>query len=384
MQTESPPSWPLRFVGSGSEYFRIWIVNLLLTIVTLGMYYPFAKVRKLKYFHGATELAGHPFGFHADPWKMWRGYVLVGVMVGLYSVAGQVSPMAGLIAFVIVAVLWPTLWHSSLRFRLANTSWRGLRFGFRGTRGGAYAPLAAPLLLGFVVLGLTAWLIPDANEGPPVDADPAFAWLGLVPLLLVLAAGPVFLWLVHRYKQAHMALGPEHTRFEARIGSYWVVCLKTGLVSLLPFLVVAASLGLVFYLARPGATEGEPSTGLALLPMVGVVLSYVAFFAVAGGYFTARMQNLKWSRTRTQNLSFESKLRARALIGLWVKNAFLTLLTLGLYFPFAVVASTRLRAGAVTVTSAVDLETLTAQAGALEELAAGDAAGDLLGLDIGL
>ena len=35
----------LRFTGSGSEYFKIWIVNVLLTIITLGMYYPWAKVR---------------------------------------------------------------------------------------------------------------------------------------------------------------------------------------------------------------------------------------------------------------------------------------------------------------------------------------------------
>ena len=63
---------PLRFVGSGSEYFRIWIVNLLLTLVTLGLYYPFAKVRRLRYFHFATEVGGHPLSFHADPWRYCR------------------------------------------------------------------------------------------------------------------------------------------------------------------------------------------------------------------------------------------------------------------------------------------------------------------------
>ena len=28
----------IRFTGSGSEYFGIWIVNLLLTVVTVGIY----------------------------------------------------------------------------------------------------------------------------------------------------------------------------------------------------------------------------------------------------------------------------------------------------------------------------------------------------------
>ena len=58
---------PIRFVGSGSEYFRIWIVNLLLTIVTFGLYYPWAKVRKLRYFLGNTHVDGHAMDFHGQP-----------------------------------------------------------------------------------------------------------------------------------------------------------------------------------------------------------------------------------------------------------------------------------------------------------------------------
>jgi hypothetical protein len=48
---------PIEFTGSGSEYFRIWIVNLLLTLVTFGIYYPWAKVRRLRYFYGNTLVA---------------------------------------------------------------------------------------------------------------------------------------------------------------------------------------------------------------------------------------------------------------------------------------------------------------------------------------
>lgn len=44
------------FTGTGSEYFRIWIVNLLLSIVTLGIYSAWAKVRRMKYFYRNTRL----------------------------------------------------------------------------------------------------------------------------------------------------------------------------------------------------------------------------------------------------------------------------------------------------------------------------------------
>ena len=70
-----PQAHGLVFSGSGSEYFRIWIVNLLLTLVTLGLYYPWAKVRKLRYFLGNTLVDGQPLDFHGSPMKMLRGYL---------------------------------------------------------------------------------------------------------------------------------------------------------------------------------------------------------------------------------------------------------------------------------------------------------------------
>ena len=55
------------FSGTGKEYFRIWIVNLCLTIATAGIYSAWAKVRRLQYFHRSTALAGAVFDFHGDP-----------------------------------------------------------------------------------------------------------------------------------------------------------------------------------------------------------------------------------------------------------------------------------------------------------------------------
>ncbi|HYP18040.1 MAG TPA: DUF898 family protein, partial [Opitutus sp.] len=53
-----PPPAPASFIFHGSvrEYFRIWIVNTLLTILTLGVFSAWAKVRKRRYLRGNTEL----------------------------------------------------------------------------------------------------------------------------------------------------------------------------------------------------------------------------------------------------------------------------------------------------------------------------------------
>ena len=49
---ENARKLPLEFRGNGYEYFRIWIVNILLTIMTLGIYSAWAKVRNC-YLAGA-------------------------------------------------------------------------------------------------------------------------------------------------------------------------------------------------------------------------------------------------------------------------------------------------------------------------------------------
>jgi uncharacterized membrane protein YjgN (DUF898 family) len=67
-----PPSWlpapgsvrtehPFEFGGDAREYFRIWIVNLALSVVTLGIFSAWAKVRSERYFYGNTRLDGDPF-----------------------------------------------------------------------------------------------------------------------------------------------------------------------------------------------------------------------------------------------------------------------------------------------------------------------------------
>ena len=56
---------PFYFTGTGGEYFRIWIVNLILSILTLGIYSAWAKVRTNRYFYGNTQVDDTGFEYHA-------------------------------------------------------------------------------------------------------------------------------------------------------------------------------------------------------------------------------------------------------------------------------------------------------------------------------
>ena len=205
----------IRFTGSGSEYFRIWIVNLLLMLVTLSLYYPWAKARRLRYFLGNTLVDGQPLDFHGKPIKMLRGYLLVGVLLVMYSVAGKFSPMAGLVAFLVVAAIWPALLKSSMQFRLANTSWRGLRFRFNGTVGGAYRAMLPLFVPGLLMLAALV-AVPD-QEHPPMW----YAGFVGVVTLVTLAVFPWLWFTLKQYQHQHYGLGQMQTELRTDLWSFY-------------------------------------------------------------------------------------------------------------------------------------------------------------------
>ncbi|ANH69966.1 YjgN family protein [Mitsuaria sp. 7] len=370
----------IRFTGSGSEYFRIWIVNLLLTIVTASLYWPFAKARRIRYFYANTVIDGHALTFHGDPWKMFRGHVLLLVLMGTYSAAGHFSPMAGLVAFVVMAAIWPALWRAGMQFRLGNTGWRGLRFGFVGTLQGAYAPALPVWILSGVVLAAQAI---GGPAGLLLHGKPRFGPVEVLVLLAVLGMALVMPWIVaaaKRYQHNGYRIAAQQGELSLGAGSVYWLCLKGAGIGLLVLVV-----GILVAMAISGASALLGSRILTMISaFVSFGLTYLLLFALVGPFFTARFQNLLWNRTTTDDLSFTSQLRFGALAGLTLKNWLLTALTLGLYRPFAAVHTARMRLEAVSLTMDGDPETWLAGQENASQDAAGDLAGDFFGIDMGL
>ena len=76
----------ISFHGEGSKLFGIYIVNLLLTIVTLGMYYPWAKAAILQYLYQETEFEGSRFTFHGTGKEMFIGFIkAIGIFIVIYA-----------------------------------------------------------------------------------------------------------------------------------------------------------------------------------------------------------------------------------------------------------------------------------------------------------
>ena len=121
-------AYPLEFTGSGGEYFRVWIVNVLLSIVTLGFYTPCSRKRTAQYFYSHTLVAGSPLEFTAQQRRMVMGFVLLVMITLAYNIAARTGQDTTVGLFLLGgAVLAPFIWASAMRFRLGATRWRGLR-----------------------------------------------------------------------------------------------------------------------------------------------------------------------------------------------------------------------------------------------------------------
>ncbi|MDP9808249.1 uncharacterized membrane protein YjgN (DUF898 family) [Rhizobium tibeticum] len=86
-----------KFTGSASEYFGIWIVNVLLTIVTIGIYSAWAKVRRNRYFYGNTVLLGRAFEYHATGKQIFLGRAVVFVGLVIINVITTINPLLSLV-----------------------------------------------------------------------------------------------------------------------------------------------------------------------------------------------------------------------------------------------------------------------------------------------
>ncbi|MCL2021307.1 MAG: YjgN family protein [Betaproteobacteria bacterium] len=142
----------LQFVGSGGEYFRIWFVNLFLSILSLGIYSAWAKVRREQYFHRNTLLDGSGFDYHGNPKAILKGRIIAVGLLAILSVIDRLAPAYHFPALLLASPLFPWLLIRSFIFRARNTSFRGLHFDFLGTYKGLCKAFLGYILV-FIALG---------------------------------------------------------------------------------------------------------------------------------------------------------------------------------------------------------------------------------------
>jgi uncharacterized membrane protein YjgN (DUF898 family) len=321
----------LRFTGSGGSYFGIWIVNLLLTIVTLGIYSAWAKVRRLQYFYRHTELAGSGFDFHGSPARILLGRIIAVTMLVVYNLSVRLHSIWTLVVIIALAAVLPWLLRNSFRFRLYNTSWRGTRFHFRGTVGGAYRVF---LLNGFLALITLYIMLPFAHQR------------------------------LKAYQHHNSWFGQTRFSFHARAGQFYLLYLML-LAGLLAFGIVAAMSGIGGAFQALAAAQGHGGHVDPKLIIRTLVILYGALILVSiiiGPFFHALMTNLIWNNTRLGEHRIECHMSPLKLIWISVSNLVLVVATLGIFIPWAMVRLTRFHVESLRVLPASDLQEFAAAA----------------------
>ncbi len=333
--TTQPPAitHPFQFNGRAGEYFGIWIVNLVLTIITLGIYSAWAKVRHQRYFYGNTVLDGHNFEYHARPLNILIGRIIVIVALVIYQGLATVSPAAAGVLLLIYLGFLPWILNRSLRFNARVTSYRNLRLNFEPSYWRAFLVFLIMPMLAALTLGILA----------PVASRMHYAYIGNNL----------------RYGNASFKTNPN-------LGDLYANWGVTILMLILGFIVVG-TIGLSMVMSSgldiaglQNALENESSSSPAAMfsIIVPIVLAY-AVSIMGFLFYSVGVRNIAFNSTTLNEgrHRLRSNLSRFGYIWLLLSNLVVILCTVGLMRPWAAVRTWRYFANHTQLQSTEPLDT---------------------------
>ncbi len=133
----------LSFHGTGGTLFGLHVVNVFFTVLTLGVYYFWGKTRIRRYLFGESAFEGDRFAYHGTPKELLLGFakaflvffvpiVVLTVVRDVLDVGPVIQRAAAVSISLLFLVFLPVAMVGARRYRLSRTSWRGIRFSFRG------------------------------------------------------------------------------------------------------------------------------------------------------------------------------------------------------------------------------------------------------------
>jgi len=305
-------SQDIKFTGSGSEYFRVWIVNLLLTILTLGIYSAWAKVRTTQYFYSNTHVAGSSFEYMAKPLSILLGRIIAVIFFGVLYFVGTklqlgfdivwISIYVGLMVALILAAPWIIV--KAILFKARNTAYRNVRFSFRKAYGQSYG----------VFIG----------------------WNILSAITLTILA-PVLWAKQQEFIMNNLGYGTTRFNLKAKIGEYYVLWLKLiGVVALFVGIIFGSML-LMQDTIMAAVRSNDPAQIQSIQIVMGIVIYAIAIpmMVFMTSLFKANITNIVWNNTNLSDNKFFSEMKTSGLIKIYFKNGLLILFTLGIYTPWA-------------------------------------------------
>ncbi len=340
--------YPFEFHGQAGEYFRIWIVNIALTILTLGVYSAWAKVRTQRYFYGNTTLDGSSFEYLASPMMILKGRLIAVALFAVYWFIINFIPWLAIPVFLAFLIAIPWIVTRSLIFRAHNSAWRNVRFGFKGRY----------------------W-----------DIAKAFIFW---PILIPFTMGLIWPFVHHKQKQvlvANSEFGESDFEFGATPKAFYqIYAVAFVMLLILPMLIgllAGANSGLF------GLQQGQaPTVDMMVLPILMMLISMGVYYLVYV-FVNTKLLNLIFNTSAIGAGRLASCLSVRQLMWIYFTNALAIALSAGLLVPWAKVRLARYRAEHTSIHSAEGLH-LYRSANGHGINALGEEAGEIFDVDISL
>ena len=317
---ERPKELRLGFHATARDYFRIWIVNLCLTLLTLGIFSAWAKVRKKRFVYSHITLGGTPFQYLGQPIPIFKGRLIAVVGFLIYYISSHF--FTSLVPWVLGAgfIAAPWVIVRSAAFNARYSAFRNMTFHFEAGYCDALKMLYAWGIIPIWVAGMMfSW------EIKPI-------YLAVISIAFAVSV-PFLMCRLKKFIVEHTIYGGQKGVFSATGRQYF----KIYFLSVLIMVAVSIPLVIVTGILISSSTHTWVLTYISpLFVYTGYVLAYA--------YIKARSGNLAWNNTRLGPLRFQSTLRCRDLLYIYVTNALGIIASLGLLIPWAVIRTWKYRA----------------------------------------
>lgn len=298
------------FYGRWQDYAPIAFTNLLLTIVTLGIYRFWATTRTRQYLWSQTRFIDERLEWTGTGKELFVGFLLVLVALGVPFLVLQFGVQAlifqgyvlaagivGFVAFALIFYLSGVARFRALRYRLSRTWWHGIRGG-------------------------------TDNQGWGYGVS--YMWKSLVGSITLALLVPWSMMSLWNERWSKMSFGP----FGFRASGDWTKTFKRWLLFyLLP--VAAVIIGIVMAIGAAGAAmaggmSGPESAGGAVAVAVLLVLGIYSAIGLVALAFYAKFFRVAVGGLALSTLEFEFTARSRDWFKLILGDIGLVIVTLGI------------------------------------------------------
>ncbi len=369
-------TYPVKFHGRTSEYFKIWIVNVFLTIVTLYIYSAWAKVRTKRYFYGNTTIDNSSFEYHARGGQLVAGRLIAAVLLIAYTVFQGINTTISSVAFGILVVMFPWAIWRSLRFNARASSFRNIRFGFDGSASPPYLNILIIPAVVIALFGAGLYLLAKTFDYTSIEqlSNLPTQMQGLVGVGIVTSLFLAVMFLVpllHRnlisYSLNNHRYGTSKFSAPIKTGKIFGIYLLAALITVIAVAATGAVISGAMQLFKQAAGLLDASDLIGrfepywqIILGLTVYLIVIPITTVGVAYFRSNMRNYRYNATSiNSNITLNSTTTTWSLWWLNISNLLMLIVSLGLAYPYTKIRSARYFADRTSITVADGLNSFT-------------------------